>query len=111
MGDHFLDRGNEIQGTSLRTFPLEPGVEACEVLLETDGRPLNARIEIIQGPNTNKQVIEVKSSNGLDLPFYITLNTPFDGNVVKISNTGPVEYPITATVVPTYPRGFVERGQ
>jgi len=110
--DLFLDRGyNEIQGTSLRTFSLEPGVEACEVLLETDGRPLNARIEITQGPNSNKQVIEVSSGNGLDRPFYVTLETPFDGNVVKISNTGPVEFPLTATVVPTYPRGVGGRGR
>jgi hypothetical protein len=110
--DHFLDRGSkEIQGASLRTFPLEPGVEACEVLLETDGRPLNARIEIIQGPNSNKQVIDVNTGNGLDRPFYVTLNTPFEDTVVKISNTGPVEFPLTATVVPTYPRGIGGRGR
>jgi hypothetical protein len=102
--EHFMDRNNEIQGTSLRTYPMEPGIEAVEVLLETDGRPLNARIEIVQGPDTNKQVIEVYSEDGLERPFYISLNTPFEGNVVKITNTGPLEFPLTASVVPTFPR-------
>ena len=45
------------------------------------------------------QVVEVYSEDGLERPFYISLNTPFEGNVVKITNTGPVEFPLTATVV------------
>jgi len=75
-------------------------VENVEVLLETDGRPLNARVEILQGPNTNKQVIELYSEDGLDRPFFCIIATPESGNVVKIINTGPVEFPLTASVVP-----------
>merc|ERR1719454_1657721 len=98
-GDHWHLAQN-IQGGSLRTFPLGPNVENVEVLLETDGRPLNARLEILQGPNTNKQVIELYTEDGLDRPFFAILATPFSGNVVKIINTGPVEFPLTASVVP-----------
>ena len=36
-------------------YPLDPTVEAVEVLLTTGGMPMNARIEILQGPDTNKQ--------------------------------------------------------
>merc|ERR1719182_154255 len=58
-----------IQGGALKTFPMDPAVEAVVVLLTSDGMPMNARIEILQGPDTNKQVIELYSENGLDRPF------------------------------------------
>jgi len=88
-----------VQGNSLRHFPFEPRVDSVEVLLSTDGRPLNARLELLQGPNSVKQVIELYTEDGLDRPCFFILETPGTGNVVRIVNTGPVAFPLIASVV------------
>lgn len=89
-----------IQGGALKTFQFNPFVDSVAVFIKSNGYPLNCRIEMLQGPNNNKQVIELYSEDGLDRPFYCVLQTPDFGNVVRVINTSPIEFPMIASVVP-----------
>lgn len=96
------DTGNPItiQGGALRTFAMAPNVQSVQILLKTDGRHLVATIEILQGPNNKKQVIEVYSSDGRKRSFFAVFETPEAGCVIRVINKYTIEYPFEACVEP-----------
>jgi len=85
--------GERIDGGALRSFPLDASTQQLEVVLVTQGKQLNAQIELLNGPNNRKQTYEVFTNNGMLNSLCVCFNTPDDGNTVRIVNLAPVEFP------------------
>ena len=94
------ERPHRIQGGADLVLPVDASVDAIQIHLASDGNPLTARIEVLQGPYSTKQGIEVYSDDGRRKPVTYVLETPGYGCSIQIDNVGPMEYPLTASVLP-----------
>jgi hypothetical protein len=71
-----------------------------QVLLKTDERNMKAKIELTQGPNQTKQVIELYASSGYKNPFYTIIQTPGSISTIRIINQNTVEFPFDCWCLP-----------
>merc|ERR1711988_466091 len=87
-------------GGSLRTWSYRsPSVEQLAVYLSTEGRPLDADIELWHGPDNTPCKMRVYVENGWTRPFSAVIETPRGPNTVAVRNIGQIECPFAVTVV------------
>lgn len=99
-----MSKSTIVQGGSDYDTSFGASVASVQIALLTDGRPLNARVELVSSHNKYKQSMEVYCEDGEDRPFYIVIETPVvppdTNNVVRIVNTATEEFPLFASLEP-----------
>jgi len=79
---------------AVRSFPLGPAAQRAVVVLKTEGKQLNARIELLNAPNNPKQVFEVFTNNGELNSLCVCFEMPADeSNTIRVINQATVEFP------------------
>jgi len=86
--------GERVDGGALRSFPIDQASEKVEVMLNTEGRHMKARVELLNAPNNPKQTFEVYTSDGNQNSLCVCFNLPDQGNTIRIVNLLTVEYPM-----------------
>jgi len=84
--------------TDVTTFT--PNVQSLRVSLRTDGHPLHARVEILDGRKNIKQVMEIYTEDGSERPFDAIIETCGGKNKIGITNTAEADFPLFAHVEP-----------
>ena len=87
---------------SVYTYSSGALVECVHLLMCTDGRPMHATIELLQGPNNIKQKMQVHHEDGADRPLFLIIQTPGNGSVLRVVNTAAMEFPLKVYVEPLY---------
>jgi len=89
-------------GGATYVVPLESNIQRVQILITSEKNPINARIEILEGPNNVKQVMEISTEDGKARPFFCVLDLPDPNltNVMRVVNTGPFEFPIECRIEP-----------
>lgn len=85
--------GRYMEGGSIYHHSFAPEIEQLSVLLKTEGKQLNAKIELLNGPNNVKLEYEIFTNNGNLNSLFIVFDTPKEGNSIRVKNLATMEYP------------------
>lgn len=93
----------EIQGgSSLKTWSIDHYADEAIIELESDGGPMNAVVEVWQGPGEVMQIAEIESQDGFSRPFKMKVDCSdgrfYGSTTVAVRNVGQLEFPIIAKV-------------
>lgn len=85
-------------GGTVKTYKMPPWAERCQMLFRTTGRPIKAKAELWLGPRRTTHQLHMNVENGDVTPIQATLKFKKASQVLKITTTGSVEFPVLAGV-------------
>lgn len=95
-----MTRPRTIDGGALKTFGFDHSVQEVYVEITSEGLPVNARVEIWQGPSNTKAIANIYTDHGLRRPWSALVPIPGYGASICIRNMGPMTYPIKVSMDP-----------
>jgi hypothetical protein len=94
--------GTTVQGGALKTFAIQdPAVRSVRISIQSQGLPIHAKIEVLQGPNSVRTVADIDSQDGQRHSFDGMVETPGPSTIL-VTNKGPLEFPIEVLLEPQY---------
>ncbi|KAL7581589.1 hypothetical protein ACA910_022146 [Epithemia clementina (nom. ined.)] len=85
-------------GKTIRTWTMPHDSERVEYVIKSNGRPINARIEMWLGPQRRTHGMDVYCEDGTTTPFRALFRFKKGSNTFSVRNIGKAEYPISAGV-------------
>ena len=88
-----------VEGTTLKTFDIgPPAIERVQLAIKSDGRPVEANIELWHTPAYIPTKMRIYTEDGKIRPIDAIIETPKHPKTVAVFNVGPQEFPFIASV-------------
>lgn len=89
-------------GGTVKTFSIPGDAKHAQILLQSRGRPIKARVEVWLGPIRRMHMSDMDIENGLETPFRALLKLKPQSQVLRILTTSTQNFPVWAGLyIPT----------
>ncbi|KAL3942670.1 MAG: hypothetical protein SGBAC_003189 [Bacillariaceae sp.] len=85
-------------GKTIRTYKMPLWADKAQMLFTTDGRPMKAEANLWLGPLRVVHTMKIDMENGAKTPYQATITFKKFGQVLKVSTSDSLEFPMLAGV-------------